>query len=137
MGRVVKVLLLIKDEYLKKNFAIPMMQESLNCKSFGWGQVIIFLFLFFPIGIWMLYKKMITEKFKYYDNGKNCKYLSYVLLVSSTLVLLFDLSYLIKIAIIIVILGICLFAYTLGDRYQKIGNNYLVYFYWVVEDPNN
>lgn len=37
-------------------------------------------FLFFPIGIWMLVKKMTDEKFNYIKNGKSLKILAWVLI---------------------------------------------------------
>ena len=40
-------------------------------KSFSWGIIALMFFLFFPIGIWMLVKKMTDEKFNYIKNGKS------------------------------------------------------------------
>lgn len=40
-------------------------------KSFSWGIIILLFILFFPIGIWMLVRKMSEEKANYTKNGKN------------------------------------------------------------------
>ena len=49
-------------------------------KSFSWGIIALMLFLFFPIGIWMLVKKMTDEKFNYIKNGKSLKILAWILI---------------------------------------------------------
>ena len=57
-------------------------------KSFSWGIIALMLFLFFPIGIWMLVKKMTDEKFNYIKNGKSLKILAWILIVLAVLYLL-------------------------------------------------
>lgn len=42
-------------------------------KSFSWGIVGLMFVLFFPVGIWMLIKKVTSEKQDYLDNGKILK----------------------------------------------------------------
>lgn len=49
-------------------------------KSFSWGIIVLMFFLFFPVGIYMLVKKVTREKFKYAQNGKSLKTLGWVLL---------------------------------------------------------
>ena len=49
-------------------------------KSFSWGIIALMIFLFFPIGIWMLVKKMTDEKFNYIKNGKSLKILAWILI---------------------------------------------------------
>ena len=49
-------------------------------KSFSWGIIALMFFLFFPIGIWMLVKKMTDEKFNYIKNGKSLKILAWILI---------------------------------------------------------
>ncbi|MDE5995709.1 MAG: hypothetical protein K2G56_02195 [Eubacterium sp.] len=49
-------------------------------KSFSWGIIALMLILFFPIGIWMLVKKMTDEKFNYIKNGKSLKILAWILI---------------------------------------------------------
>ena len=40
-------------------------------KSFSWGIIVLMLFLFFPVAIFMIIKKMTDEKFNYVKNGKS------------------------------------------------------------------
>ena len=49
-------------------------------KSFSWGIIILMFVLFFPIGIWMLVKKMTDEKFNYIKNGKCLRILAWILI---------------------------------------------------------
>ena len=49
-------------------------------KSFSWGIIALMFFLLFPIGIWMLVKKMTDEKFNYIKNGKSLKILAWILI---------------------------------------------------------
>lgn len=49
-------------------------------KSFSWGIIALMFFLFFPVGIWMLVKKMTDEKFNYIKNGKSLKILAWILI---------------------------------------------------------
>lgn len=49
-------------------------------KSFSWGTIALLFFLFFPIGIWMLVKKMADEKFNYIKNGRSLKILAWILI---------------------------------------------------------
>lgn len=49
-------------------------------QSYSWGIIAAMLFGFFPIGIWMIVKKMTTEKFNYVKNGKSLKILGWVLI---------------------------------------------------------
>lgn len=49
-------------------------------KSFSWGIIALMFFLFFPIGIWMLVKKMTDEKFNYIKNGRSLKILAWILI---------------------------------------------------------
>lgn len=48
--------------------------------SYSWGLIVAMLFVFFPVGIWMLVKKMTTEKFNYVKNGKSLSVLGWVLI---------------------------------------------------------
>lgn len=48
-------------------------------KSFSWGIIILLFILFFPVGIWMLVKKMTDEKYCYSKNGKSLKIFGWVL----------------------------------------------------------
>lgn len=48
-------------------------------RSFSWGIIIVMFILFFPVGIWMLVKKMSDEKYNYLKNGKALKTFGWVL----------------------------------------------------------
>ena len=49
-------------------------------KSFSWGLIALMLYLFFPIGIWMIIKKMTDEKYNYTKNGKALRILAWILI---------------------------------------------------------
>lgn len=49
-------------------------------KSFPWLVIIIMFFLFFPVGIYMLVKKMIDEKSNYIKNGKSLRIFGVILI---------------------------------------------------------
>lgn len=53
--------------------------STYNKKSISWGSIILMFFLFFPVGIFMLVKKMTTEKLNYANNGKSLQRLGWVL----------------------------------------------------------
>lgn len=53
--------------------------STYNKKSISWGSIILMFFLFFPVGIFMLVKKMTTEKWNYANNGKSLQRLGWVL----------------------------------------------------------
>lgn len=48
-------------------------------KSFSWGTIILMFIFFFPVGIWMLVRKMNDEKHNYLKNGKSLKTFGWVL----------------------------------------------------------
>ena len=49
-------------------------------KTFSWGIIALMFIVFFPVGIWMLVKKMTNEKFNYIKNGKSLKILAWILI---------------------------------------------------------
>lgn len=49
-------------------------------KSFSWGLIALMLYLFFPVGIWMIITKMTIEKFNYIKNGKALRILAWILI---------------------------------------------------------
>jgi len=49
-------------------------------KKYSWGTIILLLILFFPVGIWMIVKKMSDEKHHYLENGRCLKTYGFVLL---------------------------------------------------------
>lgn len=63
-----------------------------NNKSFSWGVIILMFILFFPVGIFMLVKKMTTEKFNYAKNGKSLQTLGWVLLIFGCIYILMGFS---------------------------------------------
>lgn len=61
-------------------------------KSFSWGIIAVMFFLFFPIGIWMLVKKMTDEKFNYIKNGKSLRILAWILISFSVIYLIMGIT---------------------------------------------
>ena len=57
-------------------------------KSFSWGIIALMFIVFFPIGIWMLVKKMTSEKFNYIKNGKSLKVLAWILIIFAAIYLM-------------------------------------------------
>ena len=53
---------------------------NMQKKSFSWAIIILMFFLFFPVGIYMLVKKMTDEKFNYIKNGNSLKVLGWILI---------------------------------------------------------
>ena len=50
-------------------------------KSISWGNIILMFIIFFPIGIWLLVKKMTTETLDYIKNGKSLRLFGWVLII--------------------------------------------------------
>lgn len=61
-------------------------------KSFSWGLIVLMLFLFFPVAIYMICKKMTCEKFDYIKNGKSLRVLGIVLLCFAAIYLIIGLT---------------------------------------------
>ena len=100
-------------------------------KSFSWGIIVLMFFLFFPIGIWMLVKKMTEEKFNYIKNGKSLKNLGWILISIAMMYLIMCTTDEVEIEIMvygIVIFGVCgaLLLYK-SDLYIKKGTKYKRY----------
>ena len=57
-------------------------------KSFSWGLITLLLIFFFPVGIFMIVKKVTTEHFNYAKNGKSLKTLGWILLCFAGIYLL-------------------------------------------------
>ena len=57
-------------------------------KSFSWGIITLLLIFFFPVGIFMIVKKVTTEHFNYAKNGKTLKTLGWILLCFAAIYLL-------------------------------------------------
>ena len=57
-------------------------------KSFSWGIITLLLIFFFPVGIFMIVKKVTTESFNYAKNGKSLKTLGWILLCFAAIYLL-------------------------------------------------
>lgn len=47
--------------------------------SASWGFIILMLFLFFPVGIWLLWKKLSGERYNSLKNGKHIRLLGWIL----------------------------------------------------------
>ena len=61
-------------------------------KSFSWGIIILMMFLFFPVAIYMIVKKMSSEKFNMIKNGKSLKILGWVLIGFAIIYLILGLT---------------------------------------------
>lgn len=61
-------------------------------KSFSWGIVILLFILFFPVGIWMLAKKMKVETTNYEKNGRALKRFGCVLFCLGIMYLIMGIS---------------------------------------------
>ena len=61
-------------------------------KSSPWGIILLITCLFFPIGIYMIVKKVTSEKFNYVQNGRTLKVLGWVLLGFAMLYLILGLT---------------------------------------------
>lgn len=61
-------------------------------KSFSWGIVILLFILFFPVGIWMLVKKMTSETTNYEKNGRALKNFGCVLFCFGIVYLIMGIS---------------------------------------------
>ena len=57
-------------------------------KTFSWGIIALMFIVFFPVGIWMLVKKMTNEKFNYIKNGKSLKVLAWILIIFAVIYLI-------------------------------------------------
>lgn len=61
-------------------------------KAFSWGIIVLMLFLFFPVGIYMIVKKVSSEKFNMIKNGKSLKILGWVLIGFAVMYLLLGIT---------------------------------------------
>ena len=64
----------------------------MQTKSFSWGIIVLMLFLFFPVGIYMLVKEVTSEKFYMAKNGKALKIIGWALIGFAAMYLLMSLS---------------------------------------------
>lgn len=60
--------------------------------TFSWGLIGLMLFLFFPVGIWMLVRKMTDEKLNYVKNGKALRVIGWVCLGLAVIYLVLGVS---------------------------------------------
>jgi hypothetical protein len=61
-------------------------------KSSSWGIIALWLFLFFPVGIYLIIKKMTSEKLSNIENGKSLRVLGYILLGCAAVFLIMAVS---------------------------------------------
>ncbi len=97
-------------------------------QSFSWGLIILMLFLFFPVGIFMIVKKVTSEKFNVVKNGKSLKTLGIVLLCFAGIYLIMaiteDASVLSAFFLFAVLGGLSFYK---GEQYIKKGTKYSRY----------
>ena len=111
-------------------------------KSFSWGLILLMLILFFPVGIYMIVKKVTTEKFNYINNGKALKVLGWVLIGLGIIYIIPTDSEAGSDTVGSILFGILLFgglgALSLlkGFKYEKLGKKYARYVSIVNTTPN-
>ena len=104
-------------------------------KSFSWLIISIFLFLFFPVAIWMIVKKVTTEKWNMIENGKGVKRvglfvwalgLFYVIMAAAGQVTVEEGENLVSGCIMVVLVFgfLGLLCMRKGAKYQAMGNKY-------------
>ena len=107
-------------------------------KSFSWGIIILMIFLFFPVAIYMIVKKMSSEKFNMIKNGKSLKILGWVLIGFAIIYLILGLTGELKnedgssiagtLIVIELILGVSgVLSLVKGKKYIKCGEKYSRY----------
>lgn len=111
-------------------------------KSFSWGLIAAMLILFFPVGIYMIVKKLKTEKFNYINNGKALKVLGWVLIGLGIIYIIPTDSKTGSDTVGTILFGILFFgglgALSLlkGFKYEKLGKKYARYVSIVNTTPN-
>lgn len=104
-------------------------------KSTSWGLIAVVLYFFFPVGIWLMVKKITGEKHRYAENGKALRVFAVVLLfLALSTVLMYaagelqfedgsnELAGVILVCLFFTIPGI--FVYWKADRYIRRGKRY-------------
>lgn len=66
--------------------------QTLKKKVKSWGLIFILMYFLFPVGIWMMVKKVTSERSRYLQNGKVLKYFAYVLLVMVPLSVIMEIN---------------------------------------------
>lgn len=61
-------------------------------ESTSWGTITLWLLLFFPVGIFLIVKKVTYEKFNYIKNGKSLQVLGYILIGIAIIYLIMGLT---------------------------------------------
>lgn len=61
-------------------------------KSASWGAITLWLIFFFPVGIFLIIKKVTNEKFSYIKNGKALKNLGIVLMCFGAIYLIMSIT---------------------------------------------
>lgn len=94
-------------------------------KSASWGAITLWLIFFFPIGIFLIIKKVTNEKFSYIKNGKALKNLGIVLMCFGAIYLITSITDDVAMLTAFFIFGgLGVLSFIKGNQYIKKGNKY-------------
>ena len=97
-------------------------------KSFSWGLIVLMLFLFFPVGIFMIVKKVTSEKFNVVKNGKSLKTLGIVLFCFAGIYLIMSITEDATMLTAFALFGgLGALSFIKGEQYIKKGTKYSRY----------
>lgn len=94
-------------------------------KSASWGAITLWLIFFFPVGIFLIIKKVTNEKFSYIKNGKALKNLGIVLICFGAIYLIMSITDDVAMLTAFFIFGgLGVLSFVKGNQYIKKGNKY-------------
>lgn len=94
-------------------------------KSASWGAITLWLIFFFPVGIFLIIKKVTNEKFSYIKNGKALKNLGIVLMCFGAIYLIMSITDDVAMLTAFFIFGgLGVLSFVKGNQYIKKGNKY-------------
>lgn len=94
-------------------------------KSASWVAITLWLIFFFPVGIFLIIKKVTNEKFSYIKNGKALKNLGIVLMCFGAIYLIMSITDDVAMLTAFFIFGgLGVLSFVKGNQYIKKGNKY-------------
>lgn len=94
-------------------------------KSASWGAITLWLIFFFPVGVFLIIKKVTNEKFSYIKNGKALKNLGLVLMFFGAIYLIMSITDDVAMLTAFFIFGgLGVLSFVKGNQYIKKGNKY-------------
>lgn len=106
-------------------------------KSASWGAITLWLIFFFPVGIFLIIKKVTNEKFSYIKNGKALKNLGLVLMCFGAIYLIMSITDDVAMLTAFFIFGsLGVLSFVKGNQYIKKGNKYNRYVF-IINANNN